>query len=355
MTYLNENTMFDAFMARDAAFDGVFITGVKTTGIFCRPSCTARKPLKQNIEFFGNSSDALRAGYRPCKRCAPLKQGSDVPEEIQALLAAVDQEPQKRWKDWHLREMGLQPATVRRWFQKNYAMTFHGYSRLRRLGEAMQQIKLGEGVTRSMDYSGYESESGFRTAFKKYFGNAPGENSKRPEINSQMWVNRLFTPLGPMLICANDEGLHLLEFVDRRMLETQIKRVSKYTQCFYVPGEHAVMKDTEDQLKAYFAGELKDFDLPIQLLGTEFQEQVWKALLDIPYGEVRSYAEQAQAIENPNAVRAVGTANGDNRFAIIVPCHRVIGSDGKLTGYGGGLWRKEQLLALEKTSASKRH
>ena len=330
-------------MARDATFDGVFITGVKTTGIFCKPTCSARKPLKQNIEFFDSSTEALRAGYRPCKRCAPLEQDFVVPADIQTLLLAVENEPQKRWKDWQIREMGLQPATVRRWFQKNYAMTFHAYSRLRRLGEAMQQIKLGEGVTRSMDYSGYESESGFRTAFKKYFGNTPGENTGR----SEMLVNRIVTPLGPMLICANDEGLHLLEFVDRRMLETQIKRVSKYGKCFFRPGEHSVMRHTKEQLESYFAGELKNFDLPVQLLGTDFQQQVWKALLEIPFGQTRTYAQQAGNINNPKAVRAVGTANGDNRFAIIVPCHRVIGSNGKLTGYGGGLWRKEKLLEIE--------
>jgi AraC family transcriptional regulator of adaptative response/methylated-DNA-[protein]-cysteine methyltransferase len=343
MTHLTETTMLNAFMQRDEGFDGVFITGVKTTGIFCRPSCTARKPLKQNIEFFGDSSEALQAGYRPCKRCAPLTPGIDIPADIQSLLSAVDQDPQKRWKDWQLKELGLQPATVRRWFQKNYDMTFHGYSRLRRLGEAMQQIKLGEGVTRSIDYSGYESESGFRSAFKKYFGNAPGQVPER----NPMYVNRITTPLGPMLVCANDDGLHLLEFVDRRMLETQIKRVAKYTKCFFVPGEHKVMQQVEKQLHAYFKGELKDFDLPIQLLGTDFQKQVWMALLEIPFGETRSYAEQAKAINNHKAVRAVGTANGDNRFAIVIPCHRVIGRNGKLTGYGGGLWRKKRLLEHE--------
>jgi len=343
MHQLNETIMLKAFMQRDAAFDGVFITGVRTTGIFCRPTCTARKPLKKNIEFFSNSSDALRAGYRPCKRCTPMNSINDIPADIGQLLQSVDADPQKRWKDQDLRNMGLQPARVRRWFQKHYNMSFHGYSRLRRLGQAMQQIKLGEGVTRSMDTSGYESESGFRAAFKKYFGNTPTQSKQA----SEMWVNRVFTPLGPMLVCANDEGLHLLEFVDRRMLETQIKRVSKYTGCFYVPGEHSLMNDVDKQLKAYFAGKLKDFDLPICLLGTDFQKQVWNALLKIPYGKTKTYAEQAKAIKNPKAVRAVGTANGDNRFAIVVPCHRVIGANGKLTGYGGGLWRKEKLLHLE--------
>ena len=346
MNYLTESAKFDAFMQRDTNFDGVFITGVRTTGIFCKPSCTARKPLKKNIEFFDDTASALQAGYRPCKRCAPMTNGLQIPEDIKLLLYAVEKEPEKRWKDWQLREMGLQPSKVRRWFQKNYAMTFHGYSRLRRLGQAMQQIKLGDNITKSMDYSGYESESGFRTAFKKYFGNAPGQV---PEQNP-MYVNRIATPLGPMLICTNDDGLHLLEFVDRRMLETQIKRVAKYTQCFFVPGEHKVMRVVEKQLKDYFKGKLKEFDLPIQLLGTKFQNQVWNALLEIPFGETRSYAQQAENIGNPKAVRAVGTANGDNRFAIVVPCHRVIGANGKLTGYGGGLWRKEKLLEIEKVS-----
>jgi len=344
MNQLNDREKLNAFMQREEAFDGVFITGVRTTGIFCKPSCTARKPLKKNIEFFDDAASALQAGYRPCKRCSPMRMGHAIPDDIKELLKAVELEPDKRWKDWQLREMGMQPATIRRWFQKNYAMTFHAYSRLRRLGQAMQHIKLGDNVTKSMDYSGYESESGFRTAFKKYFGNAPGQVADK----NPMYVNRIATPLGPMLICANDDGLHLLEFVDRRMLETQIKRVSKYTKCFFVPGEHELMQETEKQLTSYFNGELSEFDLPIQLLGTDFQKQVWTALLAIPYGVTRTYAEQAESIGKPKAVRAVGTANGDNRFAIVVPCHRVIGTNGKLTGYGGGLWRKEKLLKIEK-------
>ena len=130
MNQLSESVKFNAFMQRDTNFDGVFITGVRTTGIFCKPSCTARKPLKKNIEFFDDTAGALQAGYRPCKRCAPLINGLQIPDDIKVLLAAVEKEPEKRWKDWQLREMGLQPSKVRRWFQKNYAMTFHGYSRL---------------------------------------------------------------------------------------------------------------------------------------------------------------------------------------------------------------------------------
>ena len=341
----------NAFLNSNPAFDGVFYTAVITTGIFCRPVCPARKPKPENVEFFNQRVEALRAGYRPCKRCKPMNNKDDIPEEIVALLKAVDSDPTKRWKDQDIRELGLQPATVRRWFQKHHDMTFHTYSRLRRLGTTMKQLSLGTGVTRSIDYSGYESESGFRTAFQKYFGDSPKKSqSKSGAINQlvEMRVNRIASPLGPLLICANDDGLHLLEFVDRRMLETQIKRLRKYTKCFYIPGEHEVMKETEKQLAAYFSRELKDFDLPLQLLGTEFQVQVWKALLDIPFGETRTYSEQATIIRNPKAVRAVGTANGDNRLAVVVPCHRVIGANGKLTGYGGGLWRKERLLEIEK-------
>ena len=341
---LSHDVMVDAFLSSNAAFDGVFYTAVKTTGIFCRPICSARKPKPENVEFFDERAQALRAGYRPCKRCVPMNNKDDIPLEIKDLLKAVDAQPAKRWKDQDIRALGLQPATVRRWFQKHHNMTFHAYSRLRRLGTAMKQLSLGTEVSRSMDYSGYESESGFRAAFQKYFGDSP----MRSEEQVEMRVNRIASPLGPLLICANDAGLHLLEFVDRRMLETQIKRLKKYTKCFYLPGEHAVMHETQKQVDAYFASELKDFDLPLQLIGTDFQVQVWKALLSIPFGETRTYSEQAEIIGNPKAVRAVGTANGDNRLSIVVPCHRVIGANGKLTGYGGGLWRKSKLLKVER-------
>lgn len=157
----------------------------------------------------------------------------------------------------------------------------------------------------------------------------------------------LETPLGEMMAGATDIGLCLLEFTDPERLQRQIPRLEQHLDAPLQQGEHALFKPLKEQLADYFAGTRRDFDLPLDLIGTDFQRQAWTALLSIPYGQTRSYQQQAEAIGQPEAVRAVARANGDNRLGIIVPCHRVIGKNGKLTGYGGGLWRKQKLLALE--------
>src|SRR3970282_165751 len=146
---------------------------------------------------------------------------------------------------------------------------------------------------------------------------------------------------------ATEKGICLLEFVDRRMLETQIKRLKKIFDAEFIPGENKHIDELNKQLKEYFEGKRKDFDLQLVIDGTDFQQKVWKELQKIPFGKTRSYQQQAIALKNSKAIRAVAKANGDNRIAIIVPCHRVIGKNGKLVGYGGGIWRKQFLLNLE--------
>jgi len=160
-------------------------------------------------------------------------------------------------------------------------------------------------------------------------------------------IIRLITPLGPMVAGAVKKGICLLEFADRRMLETQCQRLEKRLDAVLLPGDNPHFERLDQQLKEYFTGERKDFDLPLVLPGTPFQQQVWAALQKVSYGEIRTYKQQAALLGNPKAIRAVGRANGDNRIAIIVPCHRVVGADGKLVGYGGGIWRKEWLLRHE--------
>ena len=166
-----------------------------------------------------------------------------------------------------------------------------------------------------------------------------------------MLVNRIMTKLGSMICAANDDGLHILEFADRELLEKQIKRVSNLTGCTFETGENEFHQSIRAELTAWFAGDLKQFKTPIILKGTSFQESVWDQLLNISYGMTLSYAQIAKRLKNARAMRAVGKANGDNRFAIVVPCHRVIRSDGSLSGYGGGLWRKQWLLDHEKAHA----
>ncbi len=222
-------------------------------------------------------------------------------------------------------------------------MTFQAYTRAIRINRAFGLIKHQDKVIDAAFDSGYESVSGFNEAFKKATGNAPSK-SKDAEI---ITITRVLTPLGPMFAGASSRGLCLLEFTDRRMLETQIKRLTKLLNAKFITGEHPVFDLLSKQLKQYFAGTLTEFTVTLDLPGTQFQQQVWQVLQTIPFGKTRSYQQQAEAINNPKAVRAVAKANGDNRISIIIPCHRVIGKNGQLTGYGGGLWRKQRLLDLE--------
>lgn len=338
--------MLNAFLQRDAGYDGVFVTAVTTTGIFCRPSCPARKPRPDNIEFLPTPRDALLAGYRPCLRCRPLERAGEAPQWVRELLAEIERDPMHRWTDQDLRARGLGPDRVRRWFQQHHGMTFHGYERARRLGLALGRIRHGSDVTTTALDHGYDSISGFGEAFGKLFGGPPSR-AGGPVVT----VNRLPSPLGPMIAGATDDGLCLLEFGDRRMLETQLDRLRRRLGCTMVPGEHPVLARTTTELEGYFRGELTAFSVPLVVPGTEFQRTVWDRLQEIPSGTTVTYAELARQVGRPAAVRAVGGAVGDNRLAIIIPCHRVVGRDGRLTGYGGGLWRKQRLLEHERASA----
>ncbi len=338
------DVMLEAFLGRDTTFDGVFVTGVSTTGIFCRPSCPAKKPKPEHTFFFRGPQEALHAGFRPCKRCKPLEQAGTAPDWLQPLLDAVEEDPTRRWKDADVRARGLSPERVRRWFKQHHGMTFQAYHRARRLGSALGQVRGGQSVGRAAFEAGYDSLSGFQDAFRLYFGAAPTDLDGATVIE----VSRLPTPLGPMLAGATEDALVLLEFVDRRALPTQVRRIRKGLAAVFVPGRNRIIEEIEADLAEYFEGRRQHFRAPLEMPGTPFQREVWQALGEIPYGETRSYGDVARALGRPSAVRAVGRANGLNALAIVVPCHRVVGADGKLVGYGGGLWRKQRLLDVER-------
>lgn len=335
--------MIAAFSERDPSFEGVFVTAVRTTGIFCRPTCPARRPRPENVEFFATPRDALLAGYRPCRRCRPMRNSGEPPRWLEPLLDRVEDDPSRRWTDEDLRGLGLSPSRVRRWFKEHHGMTFHAFSRARRLGSALGRLKEGEAVTRTAFDSGYDSLSAFNDAFRRVLGSTPSDARGRPVVS----LARIPTPLGPMLAGATDTALCLLEFVDRRMLETQLVRLRDRLGCLFVPGGTSLLEEVEAELASYFAGTLRAFEVPLETPGTDFQNQVWSALRRIPPGTTVSYGWLADSIGRPQAARAVARAVGDNRIAVIIPCHRVVGSDGSLTGYGGGLWRKRRLLELE--------
>lgn len=340
---LTDEVMYKALIDKDVSYEGTFIVAVKTTGIFCRPTCTARKPKKENVEFYKTSAEAVLHGYRPCKVCFPLEKLGETPNYIKKILNDINDNPMKKLKDYDLRSKGIEPAKIRRWFKKNHGITFHSYQRMIRINTAFKKIQNGEPAASVAYDTGYESLSGFNDSFKSVIGVSPSNSKNKNIIN----LTRLETPLGPMVACAVEQGICLLEFSDRRMLETELKTLTKLLNARILQGENKHFILLHQQLNEYFEGKRKEFALPLFTPGTEFQKKVWQELLRIPFGSTRSYKQQATALKKPEAVRAVAGANGMNRIAIIIPCHRVIGSDGSLTGYGGGVSKKKWLLEHE--------
>lgn len=227
-------------------------------------------------------------------------------------------------------------------------MTFHAYQRARRLGAAMRDVRGGLPLATAPYRNGYQSDSGFRDSFTKLFG-APPSRAGGIECLSAHWID---SPLGSLLMVAGDQGVCLLEFVDRRGLEKELEDIRRRLSAVIVPGANPHITQLSSELAAYFAGRLKTFQAPIDMRGTPFQTAVWLALRKMPYGQTTSYSALARKIGRPEAHRAVGRANGQNRIAIVVPCHRVVRENGELSGYGGGVWRKQWLLDHERRFAA---
>jgi AraC family transcriptional regulator of adaptative response/methylated-DNA-[protein]-cysteine methyltransferase len=335
---------YTALLERDPGFVGIFYVGVKTTGVFCISTCRARKPKPENVEFFRDLKDALRFGYRPCKICRPAENAFEMPEMVSKALLIIKENPFQKVSDYQLVKIGIQPEKVRRWFKQNYGITFQAYQRMIRINSAFKEIQNGENVTSSAYGSGYNSLSGFGYTFKKLTGHAP-EKSKEKDL---ILMSRFNTPLGPMYACSTNQGICLLEFTDRRMLETEFHDLQRRLNAKIVAGENEHIVQLKQELQEYFEGKRQTFDVKLYTPGSVFQQAVWDLLLQVPYGTTVSYMEQALKLNAPKAVRAVASANGHNRVCIVIPCHRVIGSDGNLTGYAGGLERKRWLLEHEK-------
>src|SRR6184192_2431549 len=260
-------TMYRALMKRDPSFEGIFYIGVRTTGIFCRPTCSAKKPARENVDFFATSSDALENGYRPCLRCHPLDPNAHPPKLIERLRIEVERAPGGRLTDKELAALAIDPSTARRQFKRHYGMTFQAYHRARRMGRALRGVQKGERVDEVRNGSGFESESGFRDAFTRVFGETPTAARKQ----GGLFAKRIETPLGAMLAIADDEGLRLLEFVDRRAMEGELSILRKRLRTNVVPGEHHHLDAVRLQLTDYFSGKSLAFDLPLAPVGSPFQ------------------------------------------------------------------------------------
>jgi len=335
------NIWYQALIERAAEYTGVFFVGVKTTGVFCISVCRARKPKRENVEFYKDIKSALAAGFRPCKVCRPTENAHSAPHFIEQALAQLRANPKIRISDSALRQRNISPERVRRWFLQHHGITFQAFQRMQRVNIAVQELKSGRSATEVAFDNGYESLSGFGYTYKRLTGTAPSVG------NPVILIHRFTTPLGPMFVCATERGVCLLEFTDRRMLETEFSALQRLLKARIMAGQNNHTRQTEQEINQYFAGTRRQFTLSLDTPGSDFQRAVWQALASVPFGQTAPYQSVAEQIGKPTAVRAVAAANGANRVAIVIPCHRIMGKDGSLTGYGGGIGRKAWLLEHE--------
>ncbi|MGH7594467.1 MAG: bifunctional transcriptional activator/DNA repair enzyme AdaA [Gemmatimonadales bacterium] len=342
VTLPSRRTLLGAVARRDAAWDGLFVVGVRSTGIACRPTCPSRRARPEQLAFFPTLEAAQSAGFRACRRCRPERQ-MGAPEWWPDLVAMIDGAGSIRVNDSQLATRGFDPVRVRRHCRRTFGMTFHAWVRAHRLAAAQRQLRRGAQLDRVILDSAWESHSGFRDAFTRLVGVPPGRAREGEPVIASTWSS----PLGTLVAAAVDEGVVLVEFGDIARLERQAPTLRRWFHGPVLVGAHRHLTQLFGELEEYFAGTRRQFEVPMVLRGSPFELAVWNALRDIPYGETCSYADVARAIGNARAVRAVGRANGRNRLSIVVPCHRVVNTGGKLGGYGGGLWRKVRLLEIE--------
>lgn len=343
-TLPDHDTLYQALVARDERYDGQAYVCVASTGIFCRLTCPARKPLQSNCTFRATIGECIEAGFRACKRCHPLQAAASADPAIGALLAALDERPDIRWSEEHVERLGYDLSTVRRSFKRQFGMTFLEMARQRRLREGFEALSDGSSVIAAQQEARFDSASAFRTAFAKILGCAPAA-LKQDGLLRASWIA---TPLGDMVAVASETHLHLLEFIGRKALPMELRKLRAATKDGIGLGRTGVTEQASAELEAFFAGRSAVFKTPLHQAGSAFSQEVWAELRRIPAGTTRSYAELARQIGRPAAMRAVARANGANQIALMVPCHRVLGADGALTGYGGGLWRKQRLLEIER-------
>ncbi len=337
---MNEDAKWHAIVCNDADADGLFYYGVSTTGVFCRPSCPSRTPAREHVRFFDTCAAALDAGFRPCKRCRP-----DQAEPNPALLLArktrtlIDRHHTERAAlARELEELGLSWRRVSRIFKEHYGVTPAQYADSLRIRTVTGKLAQTESAIIDIALSsGFDSLSAFYAFFHKHEGTSPLSYRKKHRTGREHedFAAVYQTTLGPITIAGTAREVTRLFFGTPDQ-----------------PLRPCALTDTAaGQVREYLAGRRKTFDLPLRPHGTPFQQRVWQALLEIPYGETRTYKDIAARLGNPNGSRAVGMANNKNPIGLLIPCHRVIGANGALVGYAAGLEIKQRLLQLERENS----
>ncbi len=327
-----------AFLRRDRSFDGQFVGAVKTTRIFCKPSCPVRHPLQKNVVFYATNEAAITAGYRACMRCRPQDVARDEIAVAKALALLEQDDP-----------LGLEALAARvgyathhfhRLFKRHVGVTPAAYARGLRAERAQAALTTGGRITDAIYDAGYSGPSRFYADMKGQLGMTPSA-WKNGGAGAVIRYATAETTLGSMLVAATDIGICRLSFDED---EAELHR--RFPNATIEVGGAAFDEILSGAIAAVERPTQMP-DLPLDVAGTAFQQAVWAELRRIPAGETRSYAQIAAAVGSPGAVRAAGSANGANNVAVLIPCHRVIRSDGTLGGYAYGLDRKEKLLKLE--------
>ena len=326
-------------LAKDRRFDGVFVTGVHSTGIYCRPSCPARAPLRKNVRFYTTAAEAQVAGLRPCKRCSPDTQSAEE-ACVLAAIAAIRAEGAMTLEA--LSDLtGYTPTHFQRLFKRTVGLSPAAFAKALREERVRDALSAGLGVTEALSKAGYAGSKQFYAETKGRLGMAPSDWSKGGAGKRVHWAV-LETSLGPMLVAATDKGVCCLAFGDG---EAALR--ARFPRAELIPAGEDFRDLFAQVVAAVEQPGTGSAAIPLDVKGTAFQQRVWEELRRIPYGETRSYGELAAALGNPKASRAVGGANGANHVAVLIPCHRVIASDGTLGGYAYGLEIKAELLRRE--------
>ena len=344
---MNSKTRWQAVLSRDPDYDGQFVYAVRTTGIYCRPTCPARKPKRENVEFFGLCHLAQQAGYRPCKRCQPNTKVSRHPHTdlIIAMCRYLEESHMTAPTLEHLSEQfHLSPDHLQREFKSVVGISPRQYADAHRQGRLRQRLREAATVTAAIYGAGYTSSSQVYEQADNLFGMTPTHyRDGAPDTSIQYAI--VTCRLGYLAVATTEIGLcHISLGDDPATLQADLH--AEFQSATLSP-EEAKLAECVALIAAYIDGEQTELNLPLDIQATAFQRQVWEALRRIPYGETRTYSELATMIGKPSAARAVANACGKNPVALAIPCHRIVRTDGGLGGYRWGVGRKETLLAQE--------
>ncbi|MBI0326858.1 bifunctional DNA-binding transcriptional regulator/O6-methylguanine-DNA methyltransferase Ada [Burkholderia plantarii] len=345
--YSTDAARWAALVARDAEADGAFFYAVKTTGVFCRPSCASRMPRRENVVFFDAPAAAREAGFRPCKRCQPEREPREI-EIVRRACAVLDASDRATLAELSA-AVHVSPFHLQRLFKRVVGVTPRQYQAARRGAALRDALQSGAAVTRAAVDAGYQSSSRVYEAVPRELGMAPSD-FRRKGAGLRIEYATAPTPLGYVLVGATARGICQIAFGDAiAPLVDALTAKFENAECVAAPERLAPFLA---QIDAYLRGASEQVALPLDISATAFQQRVWEALQKIPYGQTRSYAQIAEAVGSPRAVRAVANACASNPVALAIPCHRVVQKGGALSGYRWGPARKAALLAAEARHAA---